>query len=209
MTRSATDMKETPSQTAGPYVHIGMDTDVAGLEPIFAAPLSPAIAGPEANGKRIRVSGTVFDGRGEPMRDAVVEIWQADAHGIYNAPSDPNRDDVDPAVHGWGRVSCDLTTGRFTFDTIKPGPVAAADGATMAPHLNLWIVARGINVGLSTRLYFPEDIDAQGADPVLARVEEQRRSTLIAKAAGTENGAATYMFDIRVQGDAETVFFDA
>ena len=106
-------------------------------------------------------------------------------------------------------MSCDLKTGKFAIDTIKPGAVTGTDGTTMAPHISLWIVARGINIGLSTRIYFPEDTDAHADDPVLARVDGNRRSTLIATATGVDDGSAGYRFDIHVQGERETVFIDA
>lgn len=205
-----TGNKETPSQTVGPYVHIGMATDVAGLGKVYARPLADAIAGPKAAGTRIRVTGRIFDGLDEPVRDAVLEVWQADARGIYNSPGDPRHAERDPQVCGWGRVSCDLKTGVYAFDTIKPGAVPGPRGSMMAPHLNLWILARGINIGLSTRVYFPEDETARAADPILSRIEHaKRRATLIASADGKEGQVALYRFDIRLQGEDETVFFDA
>ena len=178
-----TDLKETPSQTAGPYVHIGLATEAAGFTtfPAYGAKPFPD----DAPGQRIRVEGHILDGDGAPMTDALLEVWQADARGQY------------PAGQGFGRAVPDFETGYFTFDTIKPG---AAEGA---PCLHLWLVARGINLGLHTRLYFDDEGEANATDPVLQALEPDRRATLIATRDGT-----TYRLDLRVQGDKETVFFD-
>ena len=201
-------LKETPSQTAGPYVHIGMTPSVAGLDGPYEDP-GQVIAGPDAKGQRVRVEGRLLDGQGDAMRDALIEVWQADAGGVYNAPRDPRYDSRDPAVFGWGRIATNLTSGEFAIDTVKPGPVPGPRDSTMAPHLNLWIVARGINLGLSTRMYFPEEEAANGADPILARVlPPERRQTLIAKLQDSDGDTARYRFDIRLQGGDETVFFD-
>jgi protocatechuate 3,4-dioxygenase alpha subunit len=207
MTHRTPELKETPSQTAGPFVHIGMAPATAGLEATPALASGP-IAGPRAPGPRIRVEGRILDGDGAPVRDAVVEVWQADGQGIYASPLDPRADAVAPDFTGWGRVCCDFASGAFAIDTIKPGPVPGPRGTTMAPHLCLWIVARGINLGLSTRVYFPEDADAHASDPILARVETPaRRATLIAAVAESDGETAVYRFDVRLQGEAETVFF--
>ncbi|MEL6680439.1 MAG: protocatechuate 3,4-dioxygenase subunit alpha, partial [Pseudomonadota bacterium] len=164
--------KETASQTAGPYVHIGLAPRAAGFES-YDTDLGGEIAGPDAAGERIRVEGTVFDGSGSPVRDALIEVWQADADGSYAGAS--------PGFTGWGRVAPDFETGRWAFDTIKPGRVTGRDGLAMAPHIALWIVARGINVGLHTRLYFDDEAEANATDPVLTLVEMvTRRRTLIA-----------------------------
>lgn len=209
MTQRLFYLKETPSQTAGPYVHIGMTPQVAGLEGLYPNDPSRAIAGPDARGQRIRVQGRLLDGQGDAVRDAVIEVWQADAAGIYNSPRDPRQESCDPAVFGWGRIATDLKTGGFAFETVKPGPVPGPGDTTMAPHLSLWIVARGINLGLATRLYFPEEEAGNAADPILARVlPPERRATLIARAEEGDGELARYRFDIRLQGDDETVFFD-
>ncbi|MEM8576611.1 MAG: protocatechuate 3,4-dioxygenase subunit alpha [Pseudomonadota bacterium] len=187
--------KESPSQTAGPYVHIGLTPNVAGIAGVYPADLGQSAAGPDAAGERITVTGQVFDGTGTPLRDALLELWQADAAGRY-----PGQDGADPHVTGWARCATDMEDGAFRFDTIKPGAVGAH-----APHLNLWIVARGINLGLNTRVYFPEDTAAQASDPVLSRIEHRSRiPTLIAR----PEGAGAYRFDIRLQGEGETIFFD-
>lgn len=195
-------LKETPSQTAGPYVHIGLAPGAAGFE-IFDNELGRDIAGPDAPGERIRVEGLVTDGTGAPVKDVLLEAWQADASGIYPHAEDPRHADCAPGFRGWGRVITDFETGLWAFDTIKPGAVPGRNGTTQAPHISLWIVARGINIGLNTRLYF-EDAD-NSADPVLGLVEQaHRRDTLIAR----KTAPGHYRFDISLQGDAETVFFD-
>lgn len=195
-------LAETPSQTAGPYVHIGLAPAVAGLRVNGPQP-GETIAARGVSGPRIRIEGTVHDADGAPVRDAVIEVWQADAEGRYPHPEDPRAAEVEPGFTGWGRVVPDLATGRFGFETVKPGPVPAPGGALQAPHLTMWLVARGINIGLHTRLYFADEAAANAADPVLARVEPHRRQTLIAAPAG-----AVYRFDIHLAGPAETVFFD-
>jgi protocatechuate 3,4-dioxygenase alpha subunit len=131
------------------------------------------------------------------LRDALIESWQADAAGMYPGHG------ADPAVNGWARLAADFDSGEWRLDTIKPGRVPFLDGRRMAPHIALWIVARGINLGLQTRMYF-EDEDNSDC-PVLARIEHRDRvQTLMAKR--TAPGA--YRFDIVLQGDSETVFFD-
>lgn len=205
MTRSADYLKETPSQTAGPYVHIGLAPGAAGFD-IYDRELGWDIAGPNAQGERIRVEGVVTDGTGAPVKDVLLEAWQANAGGIYAHPDPPGA--VEDGFRGWGRVITDFETGKWGFDTVKPGPVPGRNGRLMAPHINLWIVARGINVGLNTRLYFDDEAAANAADPVLNVIEwEHRRQTLIARRSES-GGAVTYRFDICLQGDGETVFFD-
>lgn len=198
-------LKETPSQTAGPYVHIGLAPGAAGFD-IYKQELGWDIAGPNAKGERIRVEGVVIDGTGSPVKDVLIEAWQANASGIYAHPEHPG--DVEDGFRGWGRVITDFDTGEWGFETVKPGCVAGRSGSTMAPHINLWIVARGINIGLNTRLYFDDEDDANAADPVINLIEwENRRQTLIAKRS-ERDGKVVYRFDIRLQGDGETVFFD-
>jgi protocatechuate 3,4-dioxygenase alpha subunit len=196
-------LKETPSQTAGPYVHIGLTPNFAGIGGIFPTDLGASMINDRTKGERITVTGRVFDGGGEVLRDSVVEIWQADAAGLYPSPSE-TRGAADPNFTGWGRAPANADTGVFRFDTIKPGSVPFPDGRVQAPHLSLWIVARGINLGLHTRLYFPEETEANAADPILSRIEHRTRvSTLIATRTGD-----TYNLDIHLQGPNETVFFD-
>lgn len=198
-------LKETPSQTAGPYVHIGLAPGAAGFD-IYKHELGWDIAGPKAKGERIRVEGVVTDGTGHPVKDVLLEVWQANAEGIYAHPEHPG--DVEEGFRGWGRVITDFETGEWTFDTVKPGAVMGRHGAMIAPHLNLWIVARGINIGLNTRMYFSDEVDANAIDPVINLIEWQsRRATLIAQRSEKE-GQTVYRFDIVLQGENETVFFD-
>ncbi len=196
---------ETPSQTAGPYVHIGLIPHQAGFD-IFERPLGRDMIGPDTPGERIRIEGRVFDGLGDPCRDILLEIWQANAAGHYNSPNDP-RGPADPGFRGWGRAGTDFETGLYAFETIKPGPIPGRHGRPMAPHVNVWLVARGINIGLSTRMYFADEPDANAADPVLNIIEPSRRATLIARREQRQ-GAVAFVFDIRLQGPGETVFFD-
>lgn len=203
MAQSLDYLKETPSQTAGPYVHIGLAPGAAGFD-IYGQELGWDIAGPNAQGERIRVEGLVIDGTGSPVKDVLLEAWQANAAGIYAHPEHAGA--VEDGFRGWGRVITDFATGEWGFDTVKPGAVPGRNGTVQAPHINLWIVARGINVGLNTRLYFEDEANA--ADPVINMIEwENRRQTLIARRSETD-GKVVYRFDIRLQGENETVFFD-
>lgn len=186
-------LQETPSQTAGPYVHIGCIPSFAGIDGVYPEDLGKRAIEDGAKGQVITITGSVFDGTGWALRDAMLEIWQADAAGIY-----PGQDGADPKVTGFCRFAADIDTGEYTLRTVKPGRAGG-----QAPHIALWIAARGINIGLQTRIYF-DDEDNSG-DPVLSRIEQApRRETLIAKTTG--DGA--YRFDIRLQGDGETVFLD-
>jgi protocatechuate 3,4-dioxygenase, alpha subunit len=197
-------LRETTSQTAGPYVHIGLVPGAAGFRTLDRE-LGQVIAPDGTPGERIRIEGAVIDGTGAPVKDVLIEVWQADAAGIYPHPEDPRAAEVAPGFRGWGRVIPDFDTGQWVIDTIKPGPVPGRAGRMQAPHLNLWLVARGINIGLNTRMYFPEDEAALAADPVLTSVESPaRRQTLIA----SRTAAGHYRFDIRLQGEDETVFID-
>jgi protocatechuate 3,4-dioxygenase alpha subunit len=156
----------------------------------------------DTRGERIEITGRIVDGAGTPVGDAVVEIWQADADGSYVAPMSPNSNSA-PAFTGWGRQPTN-GDGVYRFETIKPGPVAGPDRKPMAPHISLWIVARGVNIGLQTRLYFDDEAEANATDWVLTKIPDpRRRQTLIAR---REDGR--YVLDIHLQGDKETVFFD-
>ena len=202
MPQSLEYLKETASQTAGPYVHIGLAPGAAGFH-IFDQELGHDIAGPNAAGDRITIKGRVIDGTGAPVKDVLLETWQANAAGVYAHAEDPRHAQVEDGFRGWGRVITNFETGEFTFDTIKPGSVPGRNGATQAPHISIWIVARGINVGLNTRMYF--DDEDNSADPVINLIEQQhRRGTLLAK----RQSDGTYLFEIYLQGDKETVFFD-
>ncbi|TPI20861.1 protocatechuate 3,4-dioxygenase subunit alpha [Mesorhizobium sp. B4-1-1] len=204
MTQSPDRLKESPSQTAGPYVHIGLTPNFCGIGGVYASDLGSAMVNGETKGERIELRIRVLDGTGTPLKDALVEIWQADAEGLYNSPAEM-RGGADPNFQGWGRQPTDMETGVCLFRTIKPGRVPFRDGRLMAPHITLWIVARGINVGLNTRLYFSDEEKANAEDPILARIEHRLRvPTLIAERQGN-----TYVFDIHLQGEKETVFFDS
>lgn len=203
MVQKLDHLKETPSQTAGPYVHIGCVPNFSGIEGIFPEDLGNSMINDQTRGERITIIGQVFDGTGTPLRDAMLEIWQADGKGLYNSPSEL-RGTADPNFAGWGRQPTDMETGTFRFETVKPGRVPLADGRLQAPHVNFWIVARGINLGLNTRMYFADEEAANAEDPILQRVEHKVRvPTLLAARDGD-----AYRFDIRLQGDDETIFFD-
>ena len=198
MTQTLNTLVETASQTAGPYVHIGCLPTFAGLAGIYPEDLGASPIRNGAKGEIIEIRGRVFDGTGWAMRDAMLESWQADATGRY--PGDAG---ADPNVAGFCRFAADGETGEFTLRTVKPGRVALRDGRLQAPHIALWIVARGINIGLSTRIYFADEDNAE--DPLLARIEQRHRvETLLAQ----PDGDAAYRFDLRLQGDGETVFLD-
>jgi protocatechuate 3,4-dioxygenase, alpha subunit len=202
-------LPQSPSQTAGPYVHIGLIPHQAGFD-IFEKNFSNVLVRDGTQGERIRIEGRVIDGSGTPVRDALLEIWQANAAGRYNHPLDRQEDKpLDPSFRGWGRTGSDFKTGVYTFETIKPGGVVGRKGrGTMAPHINFWIVARGINIGLNTRMYFADETEANAKDPVLNMIEqENRRNSLIAPRE-TRDGQTVYTFDIYLQGERETVFFD-
>lgn len=193
--------KESPSQTAGPYVHIGCVPNFSGIRGVYPTDLGAKLVNAKTLGERITIHGRVIDGDGVPLNDAMVEIWQADANGLYPSPLE-TRGQADPNFSGWGRAPSDMVTGAFTFDTIRPGLVPYKDDV-MNPHITFWIVARGISIGLQTRMYFPEDNPHE--DPILSRIEDQSRvDTLIAE----QLSEGVYQFDIHLQGAKETIFFD-
>ncbi len=203
MTTYPAIVKETPSQTAGPYVHIGLTPNHCGITGVYDADLGIEMVNDKTKGERINIQGRVLDGSGAPVADALVEIWQADSSGLYNSPAE-RRGEADPNFTGWGRCPTNGESGVYSFATIKPGRVPYVDGRLMAPHITFWIVARGINLGLQTRMYFGDEAEANAMDPVLEKVRQPDRiETLIAARKGNVFG-----FDIRLQGDRETVFFD-
>lgn len=180
----------TPSQTVGPYVHIGLTLDGAEL------------MATDADGETVEVSFTVFDGSGSPIADAMIELWQARPDGTFNAPNDPRTGEAATAegFRGLGRAMVD-ETGTATFTTLVPGRI----DADQAPHLNVGVFARGMLERLYTRLYFPENAEANATDPVYGSVPEERRELLVA----TKTDAG-YHLDIHVQhedANAETPFF--
>jgi protocatechuate 3,4-dioxygenase alpha subunit len=203
MAQALERLRESASQTAGPYVHIGLTPNFCGIGGVYTRDLGATMVNEKTKGERIRIKIRVIDGADAPLKDALVEIWQADAAGLYNSPSEL-RGSADPNFSGWGRQATDMTSGECLFETVKPGRVPFIDGRPMAPHITAWIVARGINIGLHTRIYFGDEEKANAEDPVLDRIEHRNRiRTLIASREGD-----TYTFDIRLQGDDETVFFD-
>ena len=207
MVQQLTYLKETASQTAGPYVHIGLIPAMAGFD-IFEKNFTNVLVGPNTKGERITLEGRVLDGTGTPLRDVLLEIWQANAAGRYNHPADRSHGTTDEDFRGWGRAGSDFESGLITFETVKPGAIIDKAGRKCAPHVNVWIVARGINIGLNTRLYFSDEGAANAADPVLNLIEQPvRRSTLIAKR-NERAGKVVYDFTINLQGPDETVFFD-
>lgn len=192
--RDSTDLTPTPSQTVGPYFHLGCTTTHS----------VACIAGPDAKGERVRLICRVVDGDGTPVDDAMIEIWQADADGRYNHPADSRAQGRDPACKGFGRLATDAG-GICVFDTIKPGRAAGNSGTLQAPHFNVSVFARGVLQRLATRIYFADD-PANNIDPILALVPEERRSTLMALSDPRHPGA--WHFDVRLCGKDETVFFD-
>ncbi|PYG32468.1 protocatechuate 3,4-dioxygenase subunit alpha [Pelagimonas varians] len=196
-------LHESPSQTAGPYVHIGCTPNFTGIG-IYGGDLGTSMKTGPVKGLEIIIRGTVFDGTGTPLRDAMVEIWQPDAAGLFPSANE-TRGAADPNFVGWGRSPGDMNTGEFIFDTVKPGAVPFPDGRMQAPHITAWIVARGINTGLHTRIYFEDEPEANAADPILSRIEHQNRiPTLLA----SKQPDGSYRFDVHLQGPNETIFFD-
>ncbi len=186
-------VETTAAQTIGPYLHIGL-----------AWLVTDTLAGPEVAGDRVTVLGRVIDGDGKPVNDAIIEIWQANAHGRYAHPDDTQDKPLQPGFTGFGRVPTG-DDGEFRFATIRPGRVPGSNGGLQAPHLNVTVFMRGILKHLVTRMYFPAD-SANAEDPVLQSVPAARRATLIAKSGGPPAGNLEW--NIVVQGDGETVFFE-
>jgi protocatechuate 3,4-dioxygenase alpha subunit len=184
-----------PSLTVGPFFHGGLLRE--GLN---------VLVRPETRGERVRIEGCVYDGRRAPVTDAMVEIWQANAHGRYRHPLDERPVPLDPAFIGFGRSGTG-DAGHFWFETVKPGPVPYRGEAFQAPHINVAVSARGMLDHLFTRLYFEDDA-ATAADAVLQLVPPVRRATLLATRLPPVEGKVAYRFDIVLQGDGETVFFE-
>jgi protocatechuate 3,4-dioxygenase, alpha subunit len=192
-------LRQTPSQTVGPYFAYGLAPEQYGYQQNLASIAGSQMADSETEGEHIRVEGQVFDGGGNSISDALVEIWQADAMGRYAHPADPRGSNS--TFKGFGRCGTGTDPrNRFWFDTIRPGKV----DADQAPHLNVIVSMRGMLLHAFTRIYFPDE-PANATDKVLNAVPAERRGTLIA----TRQGSNVYRFDIHMQGDNETVFFDA
>jgi protocatechuate 3,4-dioxygenase, alpha subunit len=199
----------TPSQTVGPYFAYGLTPKGrAQWDPngsySWKETIGDNLVTPDATGERIHIEGTVFDGDGQPIPDAMIEIWQADAQGRYASPYD-SRALPNTQFKGFGRSAANKD-GAFGFDTIKPGPVPGPGGKQQAPHIVVAIYSRGMLRQVYTRLYFAGE-PANESDPILALVPADRRETLIAHKE-TKGGQTVYRFDIRVQGENETVFFE-
>lgn len=180
---------QSASQTVGPFFHYGL---IHGSENL--------LVNQQTLGERILIRGRVLDGDGNPIPDAMVEIWQADAGGRFNHPADPQNPMADPNFRGFGRSPTDVQ-GTYTFHTIKPGPVSGA----AVPYINARVFSRGILIHTVTRMYFSDHNNTQ--DPVFASIDPARSPTLVAARKETAEGTI-YHWDIRLQGEGETVFFD-
>lgn len=187
--------KQTPSQTVGPFYAIGLTRK----------PMNVMVTD-STQGDKIRIEGQVFDGNGVAIPDAMVEIWQASAYGRYNHPDDKQEKPLDATFTGWGRSGTDEKC-FYSFETIKPGPVPGADDSVQAPHINVVIFARGMLVHAYTRMYFADE-PANASDPVLNSIKSKKRRQTLLATPGMEGGKTVYRFDIRLQGENETVFFD-
>lgn len=204
----AVPVGQSPSQTVGPFFHHAL------LRPLDGTPGTDGIGtlDPEGvAGTPVVVTGQVLDGAGDPVTDAMVEVWQADGAGRFRHPRDARSGDVPDGFVGFGRVATD-GSGTYRITTAMPGTVPGPGGTTQAPHLNVHVFARGLLDRLATRIYLPAGAAAEAAldaDPVLAAVPADRRRTLIAQPDGTADGATAFRHDIVLQGAAETVFFDA
>jgi protocatechuate 3,4-dioxygenase alpha subunit len=179
----------TPSQTVGPFLHIGL-----------AWADGPDVVAAGTPGSFV-ISGTVYDGSGAAVPDALVETWQADPAGGFAHPDDP-RGAPATGFRGFGRSDTD-GDGHWWVRTLRPAPLPTPDGRVEAPHLDISVFARGLLDRVVTRFYFPDEPDANAADPLLATVDPDRRATLVGTA--VDGG---YRFDIRLQGPGETVFLD-
>jgi protocatechuate 3,4-dioxygenase, alpha subunit len=188
---------QTPSQTVGPFFGVGL------IRPPQA---QHVLVNDRTRGERVRIAGTVYDGDGRAVPDALIEIWQANAHGRYRHALDTGPAPLDPDFFGFGRCPTD-STGVFRFDTVKPGAIHGGDGQRHAPHINVTVFARGMLVHAFTRMYFAGD--PLETDPTLALVGGSRRETLVGERTVHHDGRVSYRWDIHLQGERETVFFDA
>ncbi len=191
-------LKQTPSQTVGPYFSYGLTPEQGGYD--FKSITSPILVKKDTLGEHIILQGHIYDGNGDIIPDAMIEIYQADHQGKYISKEIPPSDDV---FTGFGRCDCE-TNSNFCFKTIKPGSI----GDGHAPHINMVIFMRGLLSHAYSRVYFSDEMDANHNDNVLNNVPSDRRATLIAKRTENENGDIIYQFDLNMQGINETVFFD-
>jgi protocatechuate 3,4-dioxygenase alpha subunit len=187
------DLVPTPSQTAGPFFAIELTTDEHCVK---------CVAGQQAKGDRVWITFRVLDGDGVPVNDAMLEIWQADSNGKYNHPDDTQPKKLDPGWRGFGRIATG-EDGSCVLETIRPGSIGP--GTPQAPHLTMAVFARGMLKALYTRVYFGGDA-ANDEDPILRLVPPERRETLLARPDPSRPGY--WSFEVRLQGDQETVFFD-
>ncbi|MQA11352.1 MAG: protocatechuate 3,4-dioxygenase subunit alpha [Pseudonocardiaceae bacterium] len=178
----------TPSQTVGPFLSIVLPWEDG-----------PFVV-PDGTPGAVWIRGVVTDGAGEPIPDGLVETWQADPQGRFDHPDDPRG--AAPGFRGFGRCPTD-PEGNYAILTQLPGAIPGQNGVRQAPHINVSVLARGLLHRVVTRIYFPDNAEANAADPVLATVPEERRGTLLAEP--VDGG---YRFDVRLQGEGETVFFD-
>jgi protocatechuate 3,4-dioxygenase, alpha subunit len=185
-------LKATSSQTVGPFFRIGLSW-------LYTGNIAPE----GVSGERFEISGKILDADGNPVPDAILELWQANAHGKYAHPEDTQDQPLDPKFQGFGRISAEEAAFRFT--TIKPGRVPGSDGKLQAPHIVVSIFMRGLLRRLVTRIYFPDD-PANPEDLVLNLVEPSRRHTLIAQK--SSDNPSQLVWNVHVQGPNETVFFD-
>lgn len=198
----------TPSQTVGPYFAYGLTPkgrlkwDPDGTYS-WKETIGDNLITPDATGEKIRIEGQIVDGDGKPINDAMLEIWQADAQGRYASPGDNRRPNTQ--FKGFGRSAVN-PNGEFGFSTIKPGAVPGPNGKPQAPHIGFCIYSRGMLRQVYTRMYFADEA-ANAGDQILALVPADRRDTLIAKKE-VQGDTVVYRFNIRVQGENETVFFD-
>jgi protocatechuate 3,4-dioxygenase alpha subunit len=191
-----TKLGQTPSQTVGPYFSMRLSRE--GENVLVRA---------DTPGEHIRIEGTVLDGDRQHIEDALIEIWQANPGGRYRHPDDRRDIPIDDGFTGFGRVSSNFDTGEYWFETVKPGPVPDPEGELQAPHINVIIQGRGMLNPVFTRIYFSDEEVANRHDLILGMVAEKRRSSLIAPLVEGSK-PKVYRFNIRFQGEDETVFFD-
>lgn len=187
---------QTPSQTVGPFFTLRLYREGENV-----------LVTPGHKDGRIVIEGRVLDGDGNHIEDALLEIWQAGRSGRYHHPDDTRDLELDDGFTGFGRVISDFNTGEYRFETVKPGSVPDVEGAFQAPHISLIVQGRGMLNPVYTRIYFSDEEEANRDDLILRAVPPERRHTLIAEL--TDDGhPKVYRFDVRFQGDDETVFFD-
>ena len=192
---SSQRLQQTPSQTVGPFFHFGLLHEGGNV-----------LAGPRVRGERIVLLGKVLDGNGEPLPDAMLELWQPDSSGIFAHPADPLHAQADPDFRGFGRAGTD-GEGVYRFETVKPGSIGRPPDADSAPHANLNVFARGMLIHVMTRVYF-EGEPGNGNDPLLRSLPEEKRGRLLARLESGSGSPKVYRFDVRLQGEGETPFFE-